>query len=78
VQVKSVCKWDVELPPLRASEGAAAAAGKVSGVSKESEWEVLKLQHSRDGSKWSSPSLKAGWAHSIRESMLRELSQNFG
>jgi hypothetical protein len=75
LQVKSVCKWDVELPPLRASEGA-AAAGKVPGVSKESEWEVLKLQRSRDGSKWSSPSLKAGWAHSIRESMLRELSQN--
>jgi hypothetical protein len=74
-----VCKWDVQPPPLRVSEGAAAAAapGSVPGVSAESEWEVLKLQRSRDGSKWSSPSLRAGWALSIRESMLQELSQNF-
>jgi hypothetical protein len=71
-----VCKWDVQPPPLRTGSEA-AAAGSVPGVSAEREWEVLKLQRSRDGSKWSSPSLKADWADSVRESMLRELSQNF-
>ncbi|WIA44399.1 hypothetical protein OEZ86_007168 [Tetradesmus obliquus] len=76
LQVKSVCKWDVQQPPLQASPDAAAAAA-VPGVSKADRWEVLQLQRSRDGSKCSSPSLKADWAQHIRDSMRRELSQNF-
>jgi hypothetical protein len=76
-----VCNWEVQPPPLQPSkDAAAAAAAPVAGVSPQDQWEVLKLQrssNSSDGSTWSSPTLKAVWAQQIRESMLKELSQNF-
>jgi hypothetical protein len=84
VQAKSVCKWRVQQPPLQHSNStaaaAAAAARHVPGVSSEDTWQVLKLQrssNSSEGSSWSSPTLNAVWAQQIRESMLKELSQNF-
>ena len=75
LQVRSVCKWEVLPPPLQPT--ASAGSSGQFGVAHEQEWQVLQLQRDTAGSLWRSPSLKAGWARSIRESLLKELAQNF-
>eukprot|EP00882_Tetradesmus_deserticola_P005634 GHRQ01005930.1.p1 GENE.GHRQ01005930.1~~GHRQ01005930.1.p1 ORF type:complete len:686 (+),score=207.85 GHRQ01005930.1:51-2108(+) len=83
LKVKSVCKWQVQPPRLRLKETAStnSSARDVSGTDADSAsgggWEVLKLERSIDGSKWISPSLQAGWAQSVRDSLLNKLSHNF-
>ncbi|WIA35946.1 hypothetical protein OEZ86_004325 [Tetradesmus obliquus] len=75
-KVKSSCSWQVQKPPLHFLNTSASGT-VVQAATPDGQWEVLKLERRSDGSNWWSPSLKAPWAHNVRQSIVAQLAENF-
>jgi hypothetical protein len=73
LQVKEVCKWEVQAPQLLYNE----PSSPDSKALPDGYWQVVKLHRKIDGSNWLSPSLKTRWADGIRRNLTLEHAQNF-
>jgi hypothetical protein len=75
LQVKAVCSWEVQPPPLLRFNTTSQAIN-ANGFLPDGQWEVVQLLRKLDGSDWWSPSLKARWAEGVRKSLSKHLVRN--